>query len=80
MVIVVLALGAVAAWGILESVALASLFTVIEVGGLVTVIVAGIHADLPIATTIANAPPLDATVTVRHRLRQPACILRIHRI
>jgi basic amino acid/polyamine antiporter, APA family len=34
---VVLALGAVAAWGILESVVLASLFTIVEVGGLVTV-------------------------------------------
>ena len=60
-VIVVLALGAVAAWGILESVALASLFTLIEVGGLVTVVVAGIRADLPIATTIAQLPPLNAT-------------------
>ena len=60
-VIVVLALGAVAAWGILESVALASLFTLIEVSGLVVVIVAGIHADLPIAATIIHMPPLDAT-------------------
>src|SRR5450759_5569482 len=34
--VVALTLGAVAAWGILESVALASIFTVIEVGGLVT--------------------------------------------
>jgi amino acid transporter len=60
--IVVLALGAVAAWGILESVVLASLFTLIEVGGLVTIIVAGVHAGLPIASTIARVPPLDATV------------------
>jgi len=60
-VIVVLALAAVAAWGILESVAVASLFTLIEVGGLVVVIVAGIHADLPIAATIIHMPPLDAT-------------------
>jgi basic amino acid/polyamine antiporter, APA family len=61
-VIVVLALGAVAAWGILESVVLASLFTLIEVGGLITIIVAGIHAGLPIASTIAQAPPLNAMV------------------
>lgn len=61
-VIVVAVLGAVAAWGILESVVLASLFTVIEVGGLVIVIVAGIHAGLPIAATIARVPPLDALV------------------
>jgi len=61
-VMVVLALGAVAAWGILESVVLASLFTVIEVGGLVTVIVAGVHAGLPVIATIAHLPPLDAMV------------------
>lgn len=61
-VIVVLVLGAVAAWGILESVVLASLFTLIEVGGLITIIVAGFRAGLPIASTIAHAPPLDAAV------------------
>jgi amino acid transporter len=61
-VIVTVLLGAVAAWGILESVVLASLFTLIEVSGLVTVIVAGIHADLPIVTTIAHMPPPNATV------------------
>jgi basic amino acid/polyamine antiporter, APA family len=61
-VMVVLALGAVAAWGILESVVLASLFTLVEVGGLVTIIAAGFHAGLPIASTIADVPPLDATV------------------
>ena len=61
-VIVVSALGAVAAWGILELVVLASLFTLIEVGGLVIVIVAGIHAGLPIVATIVHLPPLDATV------------------
>jgi len=61
-VMVVLALGVVAAWGILESVVLASLFTVIEVGGLVIIIVAGIHAGLPVTATIAHLPPLDATV------------------
>jgi amino acid transporter len=59
-VTVAVLLGAVAAWGILESVVLASLFTLIEVGGLVTVIVAGIHAELPIAATIAHMPPLNA--------------------
>lgn len=59
-VIVTVLLGAVAAWGILELVALASLFTLIEVGGLATVIIAGIHAGLPIATTIAHVPPLNS--------------------
>jgi amino acid transporter len=61
-VVVVAVLGAVAAWGILESVVLASLFTVVEVGGLVTIIVAGFHVGLPIAATIAHPPPLDAMV------------------
>jgi basic amino acid/polyamine antiporter, APA family len=59
-VLVVLALGAVAAWGILESVVLASLFTLIEVGGLLIVVVAGCYADLHIAATIAHLPPLNA--------------------
>jgi amino acid transporter len=60
-VVVVLAvLAAVAAWGILESVLLASVFTLIEVGGLVIVIVAALHAKLPIASTLANLPPLEA--------------------
>ncbi|MEP9386749.1 APC family permease [Mesorhizobium sp. KR9-304] len=56
-VIVVLVLGVVAAWGILESVLLASLFTVIEVGGLVAIIAAGIYADVP--ATISLQPPLE---------------------
>ncbi|MGB6401149.1 MAG: amino acid permease [Bradyrhizobium sp.] len=60
--IIVLALGAVAAWGILESVVLASLFTLIEVGGLVAVIVAGFHAGLPIAKTIGHVPPLNTMI------------------
>lgn len=59
-VIVTILLAAVAAWGILESVVLASLFTLIEVGGLVTIILAGIHADLPIVATIIRLPPLNA--------------------
>jgi basic amino acid/polyamine antiporter, APA family len=61
-VIVTALLAAVAAWGILESVVLAGLFTLIEVGGLVIIIVAGVHAGLPIASTIAHAPPLNGTV------------------
>jgi basic amino acid/polyamine antiporter, APA family len=59
-VTVTVLLAAVAAWGILESVVLASLFTLIEVGGLVTVIFAGLHANLPIVATIIRLPPLNA--------------------
>jgi APA family basic amino acid/polyamine antiporter len=54
-----LPLGAVAVWGILESVVIAGLLTLVEVGGLVAIIVAGVHADLPIATTLATLPPLE---------------------
>lgn len=38
---VVLAMGAVAAWGILESVTLAALMTLIEIGGLMAIVVVG---------------------------------------
>jgi APA family basic amino acid/polyamine antiporter len=54
-------LGAVAAWGILESVVLASVFTVIEVGGLLIVIIAAVYNDLPFAAVITTLPPLNAT-------------------
>jgi len=52
-------LGAVAAWGILESVLLASLFTLIEASGLVVIIAAGLHAQVPMASAFA-LPPLAA--------------------
>ena len=57
--LVLAALGAVAAWGILESVLLASLFTLIEAGGLVVIIVAGLHAKVPVASAL-SVPPFDA--------------------
>jgi APA family basic amino acid/polyamine antiporter len=53
-------LGGVAAWGILESVVLASVFTVIEVGGLLIVIVAAVYRDLPFAAAITTLPPINA--------------------
>ena len=56
--LVLAALGAVAAWGILESVLLASLFTLIEAGGLLVIIVAGLQAQVPLASALA-VPPLD---------------------
>jgi basic amino acid/polyamine antiporter, APA family len=58
-VLVVVVLGAVAAWGIFESVLLASVFTLIEVGGLLAIVVAALHADLPIASAFAQIPPLE---------------------
>jgi basic amino acid/polyamine antiporter, APA family len=59
--LILAALGAVAAWGILESVLLASLFTLIEVGGLVIVIAAGFSAGVPVAAALVP-PPLDLGV------------------
>jgi amino acid transporter len=58
---VVAALGLVAVWGILESVVLAAVFTVIEVAGLVAIIVAGWGADLHIAAALPQilAPSLE---------------------
>lgn len=56
---VVVALSAVAAWGILESVLLASLFTLIEVGGLLVIIAAAVHMDLPIVSALAQPLPPD---------------------
>ena len=60
-VLVLAALGLVAGWGILESVLLASLFTLIEAGGLVIIIVAGFKAGVPVASAMA-VPPLDGAV------------------
>ena len=57
--LLLLLLGAVAMWGILESVIIAGLLTLVEVGGLVAVIVAGAKAELPIAATLATYPPLE---------------------
>jgi basic amino acid/polyamine antiporter, APA family len=59
---VVVILGAVAAWGILESVLLASLFTLIEVGGLLAIIVTAIHAQLPFVSALVQPPPLEGGV------------------
>jgi amino acid transporter len=53
-------LGAVAAWGILESVLLASLFTLIEAGGLLIIIAAGLYAGLPVAGVLIEPPLLGA--------------------
>ena len=56
---VVVVLGAVAAWGILKSVLLASVFTLIEVGGLLAIIIAGAHAGLPTVSALVQPFPLE---------------------
>jgi amino acid transporter len=60
MVGVVVGLGAVAAWGILESVLLASFFTLIEVGGLLAIIVAAGYAEVPAFSALVQPIPFDA--------------------
>ena len=55
-VTIVLALGAVAAWGILESVLLAGVFTLIETGGLVLLIAAAAHSDLALRQCWSRFP------------------------
>lgn len=59
-VILLVVLGAVAAWGILESVLLASLFTLIEAGGLLIIIGAAVYSGIPFFASLAEPPPLDA--------------------
>src|SRR5690606_17756224 len=55
-VAVVVLLGAVTAWGILQSVLLAGVLTVIEVGGLVAIIVAALLNEVPLMGM--QLPPL----------------------
>lgn len=59
---VILCLGLVAAWGILESVILAAIFTVIEVGGLLLVILAATATGVPFGAAIVTPPPMEAAV------------------
>jgi amino acid transporter len=65
-VVVVVGLGLVAAWGILESVLLASLFTLIEVGGLIAIIVAGTQSDIGVLSALPEllVPSLEPSVWV----------------
>lgn len=58
---VLIALGAIAAWGILESVLIASIFTLIEAGGLIIIIGAGLRAGVPLTSSLAM-PPLEPDI------------------
>ena len=59
-VIIAVALGSVSAWGIFESALLAGVFTLIEVGGLLAIIVAAIHAEIPVWAALMPSLPTDA--------------------
>jgi amino acid transporter len=57
---IVFALGAISVLGVLESVLLASLFTLIEVGGLLVIIVTGFATGAPVQESLFALPPLTA--------------------
>lgn len=57
--VVVVGLGVISMWGILESVMLASLFTLIETGGLVIIIVAAVYAEVPFQQVLFAWPPSE---------------------
>ncbi len=59
-VIVVTVLAMIAAWGILQSVVLASIFTVVELSGLFAIIAAAGHAGTPIGDALFTLPSFSA--------------------
>lgn len=62
---VVLAMGAIAAWGIKESVSFVGAMTLIEVGGLLLLIVAGMASGTDVVTRLPEAlPPISSTGAV----------------
>jgi amino acid transporter len=65
-VLVVLGLGLVSAWGILESVLLAGLFTVIEVGGLVAIIIGALQSDISVLSAMPDllTPPPTSSIWI----------------
>ena len=54
---VVLAMGAIAAWGIVESVTFAGLMTVIETGGLLLIVALGFYAEPGVVSRLPEALP-----------------------
>lgn len=58
--IIVGGLGVVSAWGVLESVLLASLFTIIEVSGLAAIIVAALYKNIPFESALTAWPPANS--------------------
>jgi basic amino acid/polyamine antiporter, APA family len=60
---VVLAMGAIAAWGINEAVNFAGIMTLIEIGGLVLLVVAGVGAGPELITRLPEAWPSLASGT-----------------
>jgi amino acid transporter len=63
-VAVVLAMGAIAAWGVKESVTFAATMTVIEIGGLLVLILAGFALKTEIVTRMPEIVAVDASPVV----------------
>lgn len=59
---VVLLVTAITAWGILESVVLTSVLTLIEVGALVAIIAAAAKAGVPFGSTLFAVPPFEPDI------------------
>lgn len=58
---VILLMGGVAAWGIKESVAVAGIFTIIEVGGLLVIIAAGLWSEPGMVGRVDELAPIGLT-------------------
>ena len=63
-VAVVLAMGAIAVWGVKESVTFAATMTVIEIGGLLVLILAGFVFKTEIVTRVPEIVAVDASPVV----------------
>lgn len=60
---VVLAMGGIAACGVKQSITFAGIMTLIEIGGLLLLIIAGFASDAPILTRLPEiVPPVDSTI------------------
>jgi basic amino acid/polyamine antiporter, APA family len=64
-IIIAVILGAIASWGILESVVFASIITAVEIGGLVLIIAVGAPTSLEhLPALITQLPPLSADILI----------------
>jgi APA family basic amino acid/polyamine antiporter len=61
-VVIVIGVALVVAWGVLESALLAGLLTLLEVGGLLAIIVAAAQAGLPVQNALLSLPAWEAPV------------------
>ena len=63
LILLIIALGSIAAWGIKEAVSIAALFTIIEIIGLVIIIVVGVdHISFNTEKLAELVPPADRTM------------------